>query len=222
MRNDTIDISKDWVTIEDYQFKILILVTVLAQNNLAYRGTLTNMCEWLGIANAPKNTKGIKEAIEELEKKQYIFYHKEGQTHHISITNKGLKNKTSVKVRRQWIKTIKEFNIAKNSKVNRNWDTMTKALIIILYKLEEMKEDLNIYDGIIITMKELGNEINKSEATAGKVANNLTECNFEDGLKITKDTQYIIKDKADGTKNIKAIGSYIRVFYDWEEKQAKP
>ena len=71
MNNDIISISKDWVAIEDYQFKILILTSVLAEKSLAYRGTLSNMCEWLGIANAPKNTKQISEALFDNSSKRF-------------------------------------------------------------------------------------------------------------------------------------------------------
>jgi len=217
MNNETISISRDWVAIENYQFKILILASVLAENSLAYRGTLTNMCDWLGIENAPKNTKQIKEAIEELANKEYIFYHKEGRIHHISITKKGLKDKRIVKIKRQWVETIKQYNVAKNGKVNKSWEIMTKALITILWELQEQQKITTITDGIIITMKELGKEINRCEATAGTIANKLTECNFDDGLKITKDTLFIPKQMADGTTQARAIGSEIRVFYDWEK-----
>lgn len=219
MNNDTIQICKDWVIIEDYQYKILILASVLAENSLAYRGTLENMCEWLGISTATTNTKKIKEAIKELEKKQYIFYHKEGQIHHISITNKGLKDKRIVKVKKQWIETIKQYNTAKNSNINRSWVTMTKALTIILWEIQEQQKIANISDGIVITMRELGQEIHKCETSAGIIANKLTECNFDDGLKITKNTLYRQKIKKDGTKEPRAIGSEIRVFYDWQTEE---
>lgn len=218
MEAEEITVCKEWVTIEDYEFKILILTSMLAENNLAYRGTLTNMCEWLKIANAPKNTKRIKEAIAELEKKGYIFYHKEGQTHHISITNKGLKDKRIVKIKKSWVKTIQEYNKASNGNINRSWDIMTKCLVTILDILQEHREDFEWYEGIIITMAELGKEINRSEVTTGKIAKALTECNFEDGLKITKDTIYRVKDKQ-GKKEIRSIGSNIKVFYEWSKEE---
>ena len=219
MNNDIISISKDWVAIEDYQFKILILTSVLAEKSLAYRGTLSNMCEWLGIANAPKNTKQIKQAIKELQEKEYIFYHEEGRTHHISITNKGLKNKKVVKVKRKWIDTIKKYNIAKNGNVNRSWDIMTKALITILWEIQEQQKITTITDGVVITMDTLGAEINRCGTTTGTIINKLTECNFDDGLKITKKTIYRTKEKADGTKEPRAIGTQIRAFYSWENEE---
>ena len=213
MNNDIIYIYKDWIKTEDYEFKILILLGFLADNSLAYRGTMKKICEWLCIADVPTNTKRIKEAINSLKNKGYILYKKEGQTHHLSITNKGLKSKRIVKVRKQWIEAIKKYNIAKNSNINRSWDTMTKVLIYLLDKLQEAQNDYCINNEFIITMQEIKEDINKSTQTIGKTINKLTECNFNDELVIEKT---IIKTKKDN--KCKTIGTRISITegYNWK------
>ena len=217
MENDVITVDKDWIAIEDYQFKILLLTSFLAENNLAYRGTLTNMCDWLGIVNAPKNTKNIKKAIEELKKKEYIFYNKEGQIHHISITNKGFKSKKVVKIRKQWIDIIKQYNIAKDCKVNRSWDTMTKVLISILDKFQEEKNYLDFNNGFIVTMGEIQEDVNKSKQTISNAIDKLTECNFGSSL--------VIKKKIERAKNknneYRTIGTWISITQDFNN-ETKP
>jgi predicted transcriptional regulator len=215
MDNDIIPIHKDWVAIEDYQFKILILTSVLAEKNCGFRGTLTIMCEWLGIANAPKNTKRIKEAIKELQEKEYIFYNEEGRTHHISITNKGLKDKRVVKIKKQWIEAIKKYNIVKNGNVNRSWDIMLKELIVIEDKIKEAT-------GTIITMKEIAKEIGRSEVTAGKYLKALTNCDFGDGYKITKKLKYDIEKGENGENDyIICLGTQINSGLEWKN-ETKP
>ena len=58
------DCSYDWLYRQDYQFKILALLSVLADNYLAYRGTLADMCEFLGVGCGNSRTnKKIREAI---------------------------------------------------------------------------------------------------------------------------------------------------------------
>lgn len=218
MEEDTIEIYKEWVKCADYQFKILVLASYLGDNSLAFNGTLDTMCEWLGIANAPKNTKQIKNAIQELENKSYIFYKKQGQKHLISITKEGLKDKRIVKIRKSWIKTIQQYNIAKNGKVNRNWDTMLKGLTVILAKIDiEEEEKIGNGKSIIIKMRELAEEIDKCATTAGKITTDLNKCDFENGFKIEKIT---LREQVEinGKKEIRGIGTYIKATHSWKNQ----
>lgn len=218
MNNNEVSIAREWQTIEDYQYKILVLISVLAENDLAFRGSLDTMCKWLGIKNCSKNTKPIKEAIAELEKKQYIFYNKEGQTHHISITNKGLKDKRIVKIKRQWLEAIRTYGTTAEKPINRSWHTMTKALVSIIDRLEQdRKEKLFDTSTIIITMRELGEDIQRGEETAGTIARKLTECNFEDGLTIEKAPLIIQYNNNFNQKKYKTLGTEIKVNMNWEE-----
>ncbi len=217
MADEMVSIYKEWVKCADYQFRILVLASYLGDNSLAFNGTLDTMCKWLGITNAPKNTKPIKNAIEELEKKSYIFYKKEGQKHLISITKEGLKDKRIVKMRKSWIKSIQQYNIAKNGKVNRNWDTMLKGLTIILAQIDiEEEEEIGNGKSTIIKMRQLAEEIDKCEATAGKIVKDLSKCDFENGFKIEKkplrETVVI-----NGKEEIRGIGTYIKAGYSWED-----
>lgn len=105
---------------EDYQFKVLVLINALAINNLAYSGKLYNMCDWLGIARASKNTEQIKKALEELQKQDFISYSVVNRNYNIFLSARGRKDKRFITLKRQWVKIIKEYNIAKNGKVNKN------------------------------------------------------------------------------------------------------
>ena len=214
--SEDISILKNWVTIEDYDFKILVLTSFLADNNLAYRGNLTTMCEWLGIGASQKNRDKIKTSIEKLEKQEYIFCNKEGQNYHISIRNKGLRDKRIVKIKKQWIETIKNYE-ATGKKVNRSWATMLKALIVIFDRIEQEKADFDLISSTIITMKELGAEIQKSEHTAGTIAKKLVDCNFRDGLTLTKETITQPYEDNTGIKKYKTIGTQISATYNWEK-----
>ena len=80
------------MNIEDYELKILILTGILADNNLAYRGTLKCMCEWLGINSSANNNRNIKSAINSLVEKGYLFCNIDGRTYTLSISNKGMKD----------------------------------------------------------------------------------------------------------------------------------
>lgn len=45
MSNQEIEFHREWMGTEDYELKILMLVSLLAENNLAFRGSLKTMCE---------------------------------------------------------------------------------------------------------------------------------------------------------------------------------
>ena len=48
--DEELEFEKDWLSVEKLEFKLLTLITVLADNHLAYRGTLSDMCSFLGLA----------------------------------------------------------------------------------------------------------------------------------------------------------------------------
>ena len=65
--DEELEFEKDWLSVEKLEFKLLTLITVLADNHLPYRGTLSDMCSFLGLA--PRNNctnKKIKAAIQNL------------------------------------------------------------------------------------------------------------------------------------------------------------
>lgn len=131
--NNDIELPYDWIFIDDYGFKILMLVSVLADNNLAYRGTLKTMCEWLDISYQKKNKDRIIAALEELEGQGYIYHMVEGKIHHVSITNKGLNDNRLIKIKKVWVEVIKnykELDIANNNYVD--WIKILKVFIYLL------------------------------------------------------------------------------------------
>ena len=65
--DEELEFEKDWLNVEKLEFKLLTLITVLADNHLAYRGTLSDMCSFLGLATQNYRTnQKIKAAIQNL------------------------------------------------------------------------------------------------------------------------------------------------------------
>ena len=62
--NEKAEFDYDWLMRQKYEFKLLALLAVLADNNLAYRGTLSDMCAFFGVASGNSRTdRKIKDAI---------------------------------------------------------------------------------------------------------------------------------------------------------------
>ena len=85
---------------EKYNFKLLTLAAVLALYNCAYRGTIEDMCEYLG---EDKNKEAIITAIEQLEKKGMIkFMIDKYNVYTISLSVKAEKKKDVVAIQKKW------------------------------------------------------------------------------------------------------------------------
>ena len=187
---DNINISRQWLDeLKDYQIKILLLTSVLADNNLAFRGTLKTMCEWLGIDSCTNNNKRIKQSLQNLSNNGYIFYKVEGRTHHVSISNKGLKNKQIYKVRKKWIEVFKKYcKEDKDKDFSIDWIKVLRVFIYIYYSHDE-----------IVTAQKIAQITNTSDQTVNKALKAILACNLK-GLRIEKET---IKDSFYDNRNIK-------------------
>ena len=190
MFTDNINVSKQWLDdLVDYQIKILLLTSVLADNNLAFRGTLKTMCEWLGIESCSNNNKRIKQSLQNLSNNGYIFYKVEGRTHHVSISNKGLKNKQIYKVRKKWIEVFKKYcKEDKDKDFSIDWIKVLRVFIYIYYSKDE-----------IVTVQKIAQITNTSDQTVNNALKAILACNLK-GLRIEKE---IIKDSFYDNRNIK-------------------
>ena len=187
---DNINISKQWIDdLKDYQIKVLLLTSVLADNNLAFRGTLKTMCEWLGIKSSGNNNKKIKQCLQNLSNNGYIFYKVEGRTHHVSISNKGMKNKQIYKVRKKWIEVFKKYcKEDKDKDFSIDWIKVLRVFIYIYYSKDE-----------IVTVQKIAQITNTSDQTVNNALKAILACNLK-GLRIEKE---IIKDSFYDNRNIK-------------------
>lgn len=187
---DNINISRQWLDeLKDYQIKILLLTSILADNNLAFRGTLKTMCEWLGIKSCTNNNKKIKQCLQNLSNNGYIFYKVEGRTHHVSISNKGLKNKQIYKVRKKWIEVFKKYcKENKDKDFSIDWIKVLRVFIYIYYSHDE-----------IVTVQKIAQITNTSDQTVNKALKAILACDLK-GVCIEKE---VIKDSYYDNRNIK-------------------
>ena len=209
MFTDNINVSKQWLDdLIDYQIKILLLTSVLADNNLAFRGTLKTMCEWLGIKSSGNNNKKIKQCLQNLSNNGYIFHKVEGRTHHVSISNKGLKNKQIYKVRKKWIEVFKKYcKEDKDKDFSIDWIKVLRVFIYIYYSKDE-----------IVTVQKIAQITNTSDQTVNNALKAILACNLK-GLRIEKE---IIKDSFYDNRNIKqwrTRGQKINVIIVFKEIQ---
>ena len=161
-------IEKEWLTVQNYQFKLLIMIAVLAENHLAYRGKLKDMCEFLGVQSSGYNNKKIQEAIEKLEAKGDILVVKEGQTWTLTLSVKAERKPKVVRIKNAWIAAIKDY-AAPTAEDSVAWENILKVLVYLCADKEEIKR----YDTI-------GKNLNIDKKTVERAVKALINTDFGD------------------------------------------
>lgn len=206
---DEIYFYKDWLEVEDYELKILILTSILAENNLAYRGNLSNICKWLGVCYCANNITKIKKALKSLVEKGLLFYKLDGRTYTITISEKGMNDKKIITIRKCWINAFKKYNKDENNhrindKISIDWIKILKVFVF-LYTRNKPNNT--------ITMKEIASSLNISERTVQSAIKAIQEC-YLTGIRICKNTvkQEIKTDTGTHYYNIGSDIGFIWIF----------
>lgn len=125
----------EWLVRQKYEFKILTLIAVLADNNLAYRGTLKDMCEFFGVKPGDSRTNNqIKAAITKLEADGLLKQIVDGRTFTLTLSKKGEQRKRVIRIQKEWVE------IAKNYKSEENSISWMNLLKVWLYLIDNKKE----------------------------------------------------------------------------------
>ena len=191
-------IDTDWLTVKNYEFKILVMVACLAENRLAYRGKLKDMCEFLGVNNTTSNTTKIKEAIAALEEKGDIKTLIEGHTWTITLSVKAERKDKIKKIKNAWIKAIQNYDNKENSVA---WESILKVLVYLTADKTEVKR----YDVI-------AKQLNVSVDVVKRSVKALDGINFGD-IEIKRKLAWL---KKTGENDYKVIGQYIEVGYKFD------
>lgn len=112
-----------------YEFKILTMVLALKNDNKIYSGTLKDMCEFLGVSRS--SNKIIKDAIEEMSKKDLLIYVVKGYTWTLIFNDKSLKDKTILDMDLAWLDTIKKYRADKKG-YEVDWSNLLKVFIYLI------------------------------------------------------------------------------------------
>lgn len=144
MDDKEVFIDKDWLTTQNYQFKILVMIAVLAENHLAFRGKLKDMCDFLGVSNQAANTKKIKDAIAALEKSGDILVIREGHTWTLTLSVKAERKPKIIKIKNAWIKLIQQYQAPEGKEVA--WESVLKVFVYLCADKKEVKDYKTIAD----------------------------------------------------------------------------
>lgn len=192
-------IDADWLTIKNYEFKILVMVACLAENHLAYRGKLKDMCAFLGVKAVQSNRDKIKEAIAALEAKGDIKTLVEGQTWTLTLSVKAERKQKIIKIKNAYINAIKAYEPTDKDNGSVSWENILRVLVFLCADKAEVRR----YD-------EIGKILGIGESTAKRAVKALVDIEFND-LSVKKKLAWYKNHEGD----FKVIGNKYEVGYSF-------
>lgn len=177
--NEELEFWEEWLTLEKYNFKIITMVTVLADNQRAFRGKLSSLCQSLSIQPSAPNLKNIKSALAYLENNRYINIMIDKDIYTISLAKAAEGSKNIIKIKRAWYKLIRE------TKSTAAWENVLKVFLVLLEEPQGRNK--------AITYEQISALVKCSKATVERAIKTICSIDFKD-FKFQKD---IIKEKYD-------------------------
>ena len=122
---EELEFCEEWLTLKKYYFKILTMVTVLADNQKAFRGKIKDLCHSLDIQSSSANIQKIRESINFLAENDYIKVIVDNNIYTISLAHAAEKSKKVIKIKKTWYKLIRE------SEGTASWENTLKVFLVI-------------------------------------------------------------------------------------------
>ncbi len=167
---------------------------MLADNHLAYRGTLSDVCAFLGLVSREKRTYDkIREAIDGLVADGFIHALKDGNTWTLTLTKSAERRSKVIRIKKDWYEVARNY---KNSKNSVDWSVVLK---VWLYLIDNRKE--------IITSQEIADTLGVSVSSVNRAKSAL----MHDIKAITSKKVNVCKENSEGNITFRCLGSDVTV-----------
>ena len=162
MEQEEIVFLEEWLPLEKAYFKILAVVSVLADQKLAFRGTINDLCKEIGIGTTTNNKNAVKSSLQYLEKNGFVKVIYDGSVITVSLAAAVEKSNNIKKIRRVW------YNLIREAKSEAAWETMMKVFLFLIDIREEN----------LLTHREIAKNLNISERTVQRCISIIKEIRF--------------------------------------------
>jgi len=174
---------EDWLSLDKYNFKILTIATILANENRAYCGTLEKFCEEIGVVNNQENIKKIKRSLKFLYDSGHIDLKILKEIYTIILTPEARKDNNIIKIKKAWYELIRENSIGVS------WENVLKVFLVIYDELDRFDNET------LATNLRIAYPLGIKEKTVGRCMKIIESIDFGD-FKIR--SKIVIKKKLDG------------------------
>lgn len=177
--NQELEFAEEWLSLSRYQFKIIALATILADDKKAYRGNLEDLCNCLGIGNSSANRRKIRGILQDLADNEYIKLIEDKDIYTISLSASIQKSKKITKIKKAWYELIKE----NSNNGAPSWENTLRVFLILI--------DMTTIQ--ITTYDEIGKRLGLSKTTIQNCIKVLKKIKFDNFAIETR----VIKEKLD-------------------------
>lgn len=132
---------------------------MLADSNLAYRGTLKDMCDFFGVSSGDsRNNKNIKAAIQKLEEDRLLKQIIDGRTYTLTLSKKGEQRKRVIRIQKEWVEIARKYK-ADDPNHSVSWMNLLKVWLYLIDNKRPVittamiAEDLNISESVVKNAK---------------------------------------------------------------------
>ncbi|MCD7725324.1 MAG: hypothetical protein LUI12_07205 [Clostridiales bacterium] len=182
---EELEFYTEWLELDKYHFKILTMITVLADNKRAFRGKLSDFCKNLSIQATSVNLRKIETTLFVLAESGYINILIDKDIYTISLTKSAEKDKNIVKIKREWYKLIR----AAGAESAASWESVLKVFIYLL-GLPQGKDNY-------VTYQQIGSVLHCSKSTVQRAVKTICNIDFKD-FRFMKDV-IKIRNSKDGS-----------------------
>lgn len=166
METEELEFYTDWLSLDKYHFKILTMITVLADNKRAFRGKISDLCKELSIQASAANTGKIKTALKLLAESGYINVIIDKDIYTVTLTKAAEKTDNIRIIKREWYKLIREADS------QAAWENVLKVFLYLL-GLPQGK-------GTAITYNQIGKALKCSKSTVERAIKTICNIDFID------------------------------------------
>ena len=140
---------------------------MLADSHLAYRGTLADMCDFLGVASGNSRTnKKIQDAIAALEKDGLLKKIVDGRTFTLTLSKKAEKQRRVIRIQKEWVMVVKDYSKMSNKSESVSWMVLLKVWLFLIDRSPTSKT---------ITNQQIADALNLKKGTVDNARGALTK-----------------------------------------------
>lgn len=168
MKKEELEFCEEWLMLKQYSFKLLTALTVLADNKRAFRGTLADICDCIGIQPSSSNKERIKLNLAILQEQELVKVIVDKDIYTVSLAAAAQKSKNIIKIKKAWYILLKDVH------ANTKTETSFENLLKVFLKLLELSPSQTY------TYTAIGKMVNLSKSTVGRCVKVLSKIDFED------------------------------------------